>query len=83
MTQCADPSAPSARILRQVSLRRRFGNAFHRAREGYGKLLLEWLKNRARAEGCAELHLDSGIQRKDAHRFYERNGVEASGHTFE
>ncbi len=50
--------------------------------KGYGKVFLEWLKDRARTEGCAELHLDSGIQRKDAHRFYERNGVEAAGYHF-
>ena len=50
--------------------------------KGYGTILLEWLKDRARAEDCAELHLDSGIQRKDAHRFYERNGVEAAGYHF-
>ncbi len=24
--------------------------------KGYGKILLEWLKERARAEGCAQLH---------------------------
>jgi GNAT superfamily N-acetyltransferase len=45
---------------------------------GYGRILLEWLKERARAEGCAELHLDSANHRADAHRFYERNGVPAS-----
>ena len=50
--------------------------------KGYGKLLLEWLEDRARAEGCAELHLDSGIQRTDAHRFYERNRIEAAGYHF-
>jgi GNAT superfamily N-acetyltransferase len=50
--------------------------------KGYGRILLEWLKDRARAEGCAQLHLDSGIQREDAHRFYERNGVPAAGYHF-
>lgn len=44
--------------------------------KGFGKLLLDWLRERARAEGCAELRLDSGLQRTDAHRFYQRNGVE-------
>ena len=43
--------------------------------KGYGRIVLDWLKERARAEGCAELRLDSGIQRKDAHRFYQRNDV--------
>lgn len=50
--------------------------------KGYGRILMEWLKHRACSEGCAELDLDSGIQRKDAHRFYERNGLEVSGYHF-
>ena len=50
--------------------------------KGYGRVLLEWLTDRARAEGCLRLALDSGIQRKDAHRFYERNGLPVSGYHF-
>lgn len=42
---------------------------------GYGARLLAWLKERAANEGCQQMHLDSGIQRKDAHRFYEREGM--------
>jgi GNAT superfamily N-acetyltransferase len=42
---------------------------------GHGAALLAWLRAHARREGCAQLHLDSGIQRKDAHRFYEREGM--------
>ena len=49
---------------------------------GYGRLMLEWLKARARKDGCAELRLDSGMQRKDAHRFYENNGVAINGYHF-
>jgi len=39
---------------------------------GYGAALMEWLIDRARAEGCAELHLDSGVgpERESAHRLY-------------
>jgi GNAT superfamily N-acetyltransferase len=39
---------------------------------GYGAALMEWLIERARAEGCAELHLDSGVgpDRESAHRLY-------------
>jgi len=39
---------------------------------GYGAALMEWLIERARAEGCAELHLDSGVgpERESAHRLY-------------
>jgi GNAT superfamily N-acetyltransferase len=39
---------------------------------GYGAALMEWLIDTARAEGCAELHLDSGVgpERESAHRLY-------------
>ncbi|HHG86449.1 MAG TPA: GNAT family N-acetyltransferase [Bacteroidetes bacterium] len=40
--------------------------------EGYGALLMEWVGQWAREQGCSELHLDSGVQRFDAHRFYFR-----------
>jgi hypothetical protein len=26
-------------------------------------------------EGCEQMHLDSGIQRTEAHRFYQREGM--------
>ncbi len=42
---------------------------------GHGRALLEWLKGEARAQGCAQLHLDSGVQREQAHRFYFREGM--------
>ncbi len=38
---------------------------------GHGGRMLDWLKTRARETGCDALHLDSGLQRLDAHRFYE------------
>ena len=39
---------------------------------GYGAALMQWLIERAREEGCAELHLDSGVgpERESAHRLY-------------
>jgi len=49
---------------------------------GYGKLLLDWLKAEARAAGCRELHLDSGVQRHDAHRFYLRERMHISSYHF-
>ena len=39
---------------------------------GYGHALLDWLKAEAREKGCVQLHLDSGVQRESAHRFYFR-----------
>ena len=39
---------------------------------GYGRRLNEYLVDRARAEECASIQLDSGVHRGDAHRFYFR-----------
>lgn len=50
----------------------------HRSR-GYGARMLAWLRQKARDAGCAQLQLDSGIQRKGAHRFYEREGMTMTG----
>jgi GNAT superfamily N-acetyltransferase len=50
--------------------------------QGYGKALLSWLTEQARHSGCAQLHLDSGAQRKDAHRFYLREGMLNAGFHF-
>ena len=33
-------------------------------------------------QGCARLRLDSGLQRLDAHRFYEANGLKKSCYHF-
>ena len=49
---------------------------------GHGKALLDWLIGEARREECQELHLDSGIQRKDAHRFYNREGMQMLGYHY-
>ena len=49
---------------------------------GHGKLLFEWLKAEARAAGCAELHLDSGVFRHGAHRFYLRERMDITSYHF-
>lgn len=49
---------------------------------GFGKAMLQWLFEEARREQCHQFHLDSGIQRKDAHRFYEREGMDMIGYHF-
>jgi GNAT superfamily N-acetyltransferase len=41
---------------------------------GHGKALLDAAKDWARAKGASHLELDSGEARKDAHRFYMREG---------
>lgn len=49
---------------------------------GFGAILLTWLRKTAKAETCAQLHLDSGLQRTDAHRFYKDQGMEIVGYHF-
>jgi len=49
---------------------------------GAGKLLLDWLQDYARQQGCQQLHLDSGVTRFDAHRFYLREGMKIASHHF-
>ena len=53
----------------------------HRS-QGYGETLFEWLREQARAAGCGELHLDSGVQRFGAHRFYLNQRMDISCHHF-
>ncbi len=50
--------------------------------KGYGKSLLGWLFDQARQNQCNQLHLDSGVQRLDAHRFYIREGMSHSSQHF-
>ena len=53
-----------------------------RRSEGHGERLMGWLVETARKRGCAELHLDSGVQRYGAHRFYLRYGMDITSHHF-
>lgn len=46
----------------------------HRSK-GLGKVMLDWLRDLARAEGCQIFDLDSGTHRQQAHRFYLREGM--------
>ena len=50
--------------------------------KGHGKALLAWLRARAVAEDCEVFHLDSGVQRKRAHQFYLREGLDLAGYHF-
>jgi GNAT superfamily N-acetyltransferase len=49
---------------------------------GFGQRLFGWLVQQARSQGCAELHLDSGVQRFAAHRFYLARGMNLTCHHF-
>ena len=55
--------------------------AKHRSK-GVGAQLLSWLCDDAVAENCRQLHLDSGMQSEDAHRFYAREGMSKGGFHF-
>ena len=50
--------------------------------KGYGKALLDWLKNEGKEHGCAQIHLYSGMQRESAHRFYFRERLTISSYHF-
>jgi GNAT superfamily N-acetyltransferase len=51
-------------------------------RGGVGSFLLAALVARARDAGCALVDLDSGVQRTEAHRFYEREGFDKTSFHF-
>jgi GNAT superfamily N-acetyltransferase len=55
--------------------------ARHRS-TGAGATMVGWLKQYAREQGCRELHLDSGVQRFAAHRFYLRERFDIESHHF-
>lgn len=49
---------------------------------GHGRALLAWLLDQARAQGCDQLELDSGVQRCDTHRFYFRERMRIASYHF-
>jgi Acetyltransferase (GNAT) family. len=50
---------------------------------GYAKRLFDWLEREAADRECVALHLDSGVQRFEAHRFYLKQKMKISCHHFE
>jgi len=50
--------------------------------KGYGDRLFNWIVNYAKTFSCDQLHLDSGVQRFDAHRFYLKNSMNITSHHF-
>ena len=49
---------------------------------GHGERLLAWLVAEAERNGCDGFHLDSGVQRFGAHRFYLRHRMDITSHHF-
>lgn len=54
----------------------------HQRSKGYGQKVLAWLVDHAKAQQCDEFHLDSGVQRFGAHRFYLAIGMDITSHHF-
>lgn len=50
--------------------------------KGHGETLLRAVHQHAEKHGCTEVILASGLQRTDAHRFYERLDYQASSYVF-
>ncbi|ASA58006.1 GNAT family N-acetyltransferase [Vibrio gazogenes] len=49
---------------------------------GVGKFIIDWFKTYALKIGCEQIHLDSGVQRFPAHKFYLREGFNIASHHF-
>ncbi len=49
---------------------------------GYGQAMMDWLLEQATEAKCDSFHLDSGVKRHAAHRFYLRNRMLISSHHF-
>ena len=49
---------------------------------GFAGILLDWLIDYAKSNGCEGVHLDSGYSRNDAHRLYLQKGFILSSHHF-
>lgn len=50
--------------------------------QGVGRVLIDWFKSYALEIGCKQIHLDSGVQRFQAHKFYLREGFHIASHHF-
>ena len=50
--------------------------------QGHGQKLFRWLVKEAKARNCDQFHLDSGVQRFGAHRFYLASRMDIIAHHF-
>jgi GNAT superfamily N-acetyltransferase len=50
--------------------------------QGLGGRLFDWLVAQARENDCDQMHLDSGVQRFGAHRFYLARRMDIIAHHF-
>jgi hypothetical protein len=49
---------------------------------GHGGRLFDWLVAQAKQNNCDQFHLDSGVQRFGAHRFYLTRRMDITSHHF-
>lgn len=49
---------------------------------GYGKRMIDWLRDEAKSNGCKIFHLDSGTHRGRAHKFYFQEGFTIGSYHF-
>ena len=49
---------------------------------GFASKLIDWLIALARESECDQFHLDSGVHRHVAHRFYLHKGMDITSHHF-
>ena len=56
-------------------------HSMHR-KKGYAGLLMQWMIRYAKENGYHHFSLDSGHQRKDAHRLYLNHGLDITAHHF-
>jgi len=54
-----------------------------RRSQGAGRAMMDWLVAEGRRERCASLCLDSGVQRRETHRFYFRERLAVSAFHFD
>ncbi|OBT14797.1 GCN5 family acetyltransferase [Vibrio sp. UCD-FRSSP16_10] len=50
--------------------------------QGVGSFLIAWFKSHALDNDCEQIHLDSGVQRFSAHKFYLREDFKIASHHF-
>jgi GNAT superfamily N-acetyltransferase len=50
--------------------------------KGYAKMMMKFLQDYAKTCMCENIVLSSGLQREEAHPFYEKNGFDKKSYLF-